>query len=253
MTDEPPTPAPAAGFTEAADIHTSSPEYAARFSGAIGRWMLARQEHITRRFLKQTPHASILDVGGGHGQLAVPLCQSGENVTVLGSDASCALLLEPALQTGRCRFVEGNVLEMPFADDSFDVVLCFRLLMHCTHWPDLVKELCRVAKYAVIVDYPTSRSFNRFADMFFGAKKKIEKNTRTWELFPPGRLENEFAQCGFGNAKAQKQFFWPMVLHRMAKCPAFSTACEVPARALGLTRLFGSPVIAAFTPSNPPP
>ena len=36
----------------------------------------------------------MLDVGGGHGQLAIPLCRAGYRVTVLGSDASCRRRLE---------------------------------------------------------------------------------------------------------------------------------------------------------------
>ena len=77
---------PQCPFPETADIHTSSDEYATRFSGAAGTWMLDVQEQITRRLLRGFEGSSVLDVGGGHGQLAIPLCRDGWRVTVLGSD-----------------------------------------------------------------------------------------------------------------------------------------------------------------------
>ena len=235
-------------FPETADIHTSSDEYAARFAGAAGEWMLAVQEKITRRLLRGGEGASVLDVGGGHGQLAVPLGRAGWNVTVLGSDESCRHRVRTVVDSGACRFVVGNVIALPFPDQSFDVVLCFRLLTHCERWPELVRELCRVARKAVIVDYPTGQSLNAIAPALFGAKKKFEKNTRTWALFRHAQVIGEFAKNGYVPAAAVKQFFLPMVLHRMLKSRALSSALEAASRALGFTRLWGSPVIARFEP-----
>ena len=235
-------------FPETADIHTSSDEYATRFSGPAGEWMLAVQEKITRGLLGGWKGSTVLDVGGGHGQLAVPLCRDGWNVTVLGSDESCRHRIQGVVDSGACRFVAGNVIELPFPDRSFDVVLCFRLLTHCERWPELVRELCRVARRAVIVDYPTGQSLNAVAPALFGAKRKFEKNTRTWRLFRHREVFAEFARSGFAPAAVRKQFFLPMVLHRMLKFRALSAGLEGLCRALGLTRRWGTPVIARFEP-----
>lgn len=239
---------PQCPFPETADIHTSSDEYAMRFSGPAGQWMLDVQEKITLRMVRRHPDASVLDVGGGHGQLTLPLCRDGWRVTVLGSDESCRRRIQPAVDAGLCRFMVGNVIELPLPDNTFDVVLCFRLLTHCERWPELVRELCRVARQGVIVDYPTGQSLNAIAPALFGAKKKFEKNTRTWALFRHRQVIDEFAKNGFVPAETRKQFFLPMVLHRMLKCRALSAALEAVCRALGLTRLWGSPVIVRMVP-----
>ena len=241
---------PQCPFPETADIHTSSDEYATRFAGAAGAWMLDVQERITRRLLRGFEGASVLDVGGGHGQLAIPLCRDGWKVTVLGSDESCRHRIQSSVDSGACTFAVGNVVELPFPDKSFDVVLCFRLLTHCERWPELVRELGRVARRAVIVDYPTGQSLNAIAPALFGAKKKFEKNTRTWALFRHAQVSGEFATNGYAPAATGKQFFLPMVLHRMLKSRAASAALESVCRALGLTRLWGSPVIVRFEPTN---
>ena len=243
---DPPCP-----FPETADIHTSTDEYAVRFAGAAGEWMLAVQEKLTLELVHRFPEASILDVGGGHGQLTLPLCREGRTVTTLGSDESCRHRVREAVEAGRCRFVTGNVIELPFADGAFDLVLCFRLLTHCERWPELVRELCRVARRGVIADYPTSQSLNAVAPALFGAKKKFEKNTRTWALFRHRQVIEEFARHGFGPSAVRKQFFLPMVLHRMLKNRGVSAGLEAVCRALGLTRGWGSPVIVLMEPKAP--
>ncbi|MDP8237140.1 MAG: methyltransferase domain-containing protein [Candidatus Erginobacter occultus] len=245
------TPPPSAEtpFRETADIETSSDGYARRFAGPTGRWMLAVQEERTRALLRPYgPGRSILDVGGGHGQLAIPFCREGHRVTVLGSAPECSTRIREAVEHGTCRFCVGNVISLPFPDRSFDLAISFRLLTHCGRWPALVAELCRVARRAVIVDYPTSQSVNRLAPRLFAAKKKLEGDTRTWKLFTHAEVREVFADQGFRESQRYKQFFLPMVAHRMLKCRPLSAGLEALARAAGLTRLAGSPVIGCYEP-----
>lgn len=238
-------------FPETADIHTSTDEYAGRFAGAWGEWMLGVQERLTLELLSDLPKgATVLDVGGGHGQLAYPMVREGFAVTVLGSDESCKHRIESLVEEGKARFLVGSVVALPFADDSFDAVVCFRLLTHCEMWPTLVKELCRVARKVVVVDYPTSQSANAIAPALFGAKKKYEKNTRTWKLFRHKEVAEAFEACGWHRGGIRKQFALPMVLHRMLRSKGVSAAAEAVCRVLGLTRLAGSPVIAKWVPGG---
>jgi 2-polyprenyl-3-methyl-5-hydroxy-6-metoxy-1,4-benzoquinol methylase len=238
-------------FPETADIETSSDDYATRFAGSAGQWMLEVQERLTLDVLAGFPGASVLDVGGGHGQITRPLCRAGHAVTVLGSAESCRHRIADLVEAGRCRFDVGNVVELPYSDHSFDVVVSFRLLTHCERWPQLVAELCRVARRAVVVDYPTSQSVNAIAPALFGAKKRIEKNTRTWRLFRHDEVREAFAHNGYALAEQRKQFFLPMVLHRALGRRALCAAIEAAPRALGLTALFGSPVIVRMEPGHP--
>jgi 2-polyprenyl-3-methyl-5-hydroxy-6-metoxy-1,4-benzoquinol methylase len=234
---------PAAVFPETADIETSSDAYARRFAGPVGQWMLSVQERITLEFLKDAPGTPVLDIGGGHGQLAVPLCRAGWEVTVLGSSPSCRQRVADIVAAGQCTFQVGNVVDLPFPDRSFDTVICFRLLTHCSRWPELIREMCRVASRAVVADYPTSQGLNKIAPVLFKAKQKIEGDTRTWALFRHARISGVFAECGFDVHGRRGQFFLPMVVHRALKCRGLSVAMEGMCKALGLTRLWGSPVI----------
>ncbi len=100
------------------------------------------------------------------------------------------------------------------------------------------------------MDYPTSQSLNAVAPALFGAKKKFEKNTRTWTLFRHRQVVAEFARHGFVPALVKNQFFLPMVMHRMIGRRGISAALESVCRGAGLTRLGGSPVIALFVPDT---
>ena len=235
-------------FPETADIHTSTDEYAGRFAGATGQWMLDVQERLTLGLLKGAGCSTVLDVGGGHGQLAIPLCRDGYRVTVLGSDASCRHRVAGIADGGACQFVVGNVIALPFPDKSFDAVISFRLVTHCEQWPALIRELCRVARRCVIVDYPTNQGVNAIAPMLFEAKKKAEGNTRTWRMFKHAEIADAFGAQGFAAAGVAKQFFLPMVLHRLLKSRGVSAALEAVCRGLGLTGLWGSPVIVRMDP-----
>jgi len=229
---------------EDADLETASEDYARRFAGDVGRWFLELQSRSTVELLADLPRGStILDVGGGHGQIAPALVEAGHSVTILGSSKACAAHLETRMGGAAYRFEVGDLRALPYPDRSFSAVTCFRLLPHSVDWRHLVGELCRVADLAVVADFPSSRSVNQFANRFFSFKRKVERNTRPFELFDPAEIEREFDRRGFGVGAERPQFLLPMVLYRMAGSDRLGRLAESPGRWLGLTRYFGSPVI----------
>jgi SAM-dependent methyltransferase len=233
------------GLVEDADIGTSSEDYARRFTGAVGRWFVETQTRITLSFLSALPvGASVLDVGGGHAQITPPLLEAGYEVTVAGSDPSCSARLQPWISSGRCKYDVADLRSLHYPDRSFDAVVCLRLLPHSVDWRGLIAELCRVASRTVVIDYPSLRSANIVASHFFPLKRGIELNTRRFMTFSPGQIQAAFAAQGFIVRAEQPQFLLPMVLHRLANHSLLSKAAERPGRWLGLTRRFGSPVIA---------
>lgn len=232
-------------FPETADIATSNDDYATRFRGHVGAWMLSVQERGVLKLLRErvSPGARLLDVGGGHGQLAGPLCAKGYHVQVIGSAPSCRHRIADLVDSGTCGFEVGNVIKLPYEDKSFDAVVAVRMLTHCGQWEQLVAEMCRVSRGPVITDYPTSQSLNAAAPALFKAKKKYEKNTREWKLFRHREVAGAFAAAGFGESGRYAQFFLPMVVHRALKCRPLSAFAEGCSRLVGLTRLWGTPVI----------
>jgi ubiquinone/menaquinone biosynthesis C-methylase UbiE len=230
---------------ETADIVTSSDDYARRFEGEVGEWFLEMQARIVLDLLRHLPtNSTIVDVGGGHGQLTPTLLQAGYRVLVIGSSPVCSVRLKAWVDGEQCRFQVANLHSLPFGASTFDAALCLRLLPHSVSWTTLVRELCRVARDSVILDYPSTRSINIVSSQLFSLKRSIERNTRPFTLFHPRQIREEFQANGFVLAAERPQFLFPMVLHRWAGAVKLSRIMEASGRYLGLTRWLGSPILA---------
>jgi ubiquinone/menaquinone biosynthesis C-methylase UbiE len=230
---------------EDADVESSSENYARRFDGPVGRWFVDSQTRITLECLAGLPAgATILDVGGGHAQVAPPLVEAGYRVTVVGSDSSCGERLEPLTSADRCRFDVGDLQALPYGAEAFDAVICYRLVAHSVAWRRLISELCRVARHRVIVDYPARRSVNVASNALFRIKRSIERGTtRPFALYGRGEIARAFEAAGFAVTSVHPQFLLPMALYRLAGSVRLARMAEGLARSLALTGLLGSPVI----------
>lgn len=111
--------------------------------------------HRTRRLLElvDIPNIKgmkILDVGCGIGQYSVFLAIMGADVT--GFDIS-PVGVESARQLARinkveerCRFDVANASAMPYADDTFDIIIFHEVLHHAIKYPHVREETLRVLK-----------------------------------------------------------------------------------------------------------
>ena len=214
----------------------------------MGAWFLEVQARITLDLVRPWPRATVLDVGGGHGQLLGPLLDTGHEVTVYGSEDSCRDLIAARLDGTRARFQAGDLLHAPWPAGAFDVVVSYRLLPHVAAWRELLGELCRLARRAVIVDYPTRRSVNAAAGALFAAKKTVEGDTRPFAVFRDQDVESALAGSGFRPTARRPEFFFPMAMHRALGQARLSRTLEAGARGLGLDRALGSPVILRGEP-----
>jgi 2-polyprenyl-3-methyl-5-hydroxy-6-metoxy-1,4-benzoquinol methylase len=226
------------------DVGASSDEYARRFTGPVGGWFLDVQNSLTQSALARYGHPlRIVDVGGGHGQLVGPLTAAGHSVEVVGSTPQCAARLAPWMETGACTFRTAPLLELPYADQELDVAVCMRTLVHIADWKRLVGELCRVARFGVIVDYASSESMNVLSKPLFPLKLMVDGPTRTFSVFPRSAVESAFEEHRFAVRDVYPQFFLPMSLHRMHGSAALGRVLEEIPHRLGLTSRWGSPII----------
>jgi ubiquinone/menaquinone biosynthesis C-methylase UbiE len=71
----------------------------------------------------------VLEIGPGFGATTQVLADQASSLTVLELDAGYCERLRRQLGD-RARVVEGDATAMPFADASFDTVVCFTMLHH---------------------------------------------------------------------------------------------------------------------------
>jgi ubiquinone/menaquinone biosynthesis C-methylase UbiE len=138
-------------------------EYYDRFAPEYDHWYLgARYEGADREsfleevgllghVLERLPPARTLDVACGTGFLTKHL--RGE---VVGLDASEQMLAQARSQAPQATFVQGEALELPFDDSSFDRVFAGHFYGHLEE-PERLRFLAearRVAPELVVVDAP---------------------------------------------------------------------------------------------------
>ena len=237
----PPEPS-AASLVEQPDVHSSTEVYARRFEGQAGRYLLDVQTRALLRLVAPWPGASVLDVGGGHGQAAAPLAEAGYAVTVLASGVA-AFGRTRLIESERVRLAVGELYAPAFPDQSFDVSIALRMMAHVADWRALVRGLCRVTRRAVILDFPIPGGSNALAPVLFGMKKKFEGDTRGFRVIGKPEVRRAFAENGFTVDETIGQFVLPMAVHRALKAPGVSRVLEAALRGCGLAHRIGTPVI----------
>ena len=105
----------------------------------------ALRERVLRLLAPFSGNEVALDAGCGTGSLTFAL--AGFVAEVVGADTSAEYLeAARAAAPENVRFVEGDVMALPFGYAEFDLVCCHRVLHH-VHRPELaVSELVRVAR-----------------------------------------------------------------------------------------------------------
>lgn len=103
------------------------------------RWVLAQVPWTGQR---------VLDVSTGKGRFAINFARAGAQVTALDIAPQ---MLNLARTASREADVGINLLQadaegLPFADSSFDVVVCMEAIMHVPHPQWLVNEMARVVR-----------------------------------------------------------------------------------------------------------
>ncbi len=186
------------------------------------------------------------DVGGGHAQTLGVLRGLGYQVVVVGSGPLEESALWHFYGSEGYEYVCGPLVPLPLEDASVDVAVALRLLAHVPNPRAFAAELCRVARRAVVVDYPLEGIANKVGGALSGLKHALERtpHTRPYTSFTHRHVEELFATCGFGNPERAGQFVLPMALHRAIGRLELSQKLEGVLRPLAPR--YGSPVIARF-------
>jgi len=132
---------------------------AARFRGLRGEFVNRLEQGMLMRALAGLPHgASVLDLPVGTGRMTRHLQAAGYRVT--GADISLPMLRESSrLSPGGGALVRGDAEALPFASNSFDAVVCLRLMSHLPP-PEraaVLREMARVARERVVAVYQPHR------------------------------------------------------------------------------------------------
>ncbi|MBI1975565.1 MAG: class I SAM-dependent methyltransferase [Candidatus Vogelbacteria bacterium] len=157
-----------------------------------------------------------LEVGPSHGQVTGYLRKFGVDVTTLDNKKEYS------------PDVLGSVLDMPFADKSFDMVIACEVLEHLPYedFPKALAELRRVSRDSVLLSEPDSRRLllglslklpflkqrHVMVKMHRGGGPVVDKG-HYWEIgvrgFPLSRIRRSLRTAGFSIAEERNYLDTP--------------------------------------------
>ncbi len=127
--------------------------------GLLGKWMVGSMNHFHAsvadwgmKHLPKTDLGEIAELGCGGGRNVRELLQRYPSAKVTALDYSeisiekTKQLNRKDIQKGRCRVIEGNVSQLPFDDERFDLVTAFETVYF---WPgptESFREVYRILK-----------------------------------------------------------------------------------------------------------
>lgn len=215
-----------------------------RFSGPIGTYLADEQRQLLLEALAPVTGRRVLDVGTGTGRAALALATAG--ATVVGLDASGEMLgvatrraAEASLALGLGR---ADAHALPVATGSMDAAVSFRVLMHAVDWRGCLAELCRVARWRVIVDFPSARSVAALQSLARRGLAASGRRVEAYGVMSERDVTRELATHGFRVVQVHRQFVLPIAAHKAVGSLAVTRAVEGTLAAVGLLRWFGSPV-----------
>ncbi len=203
------------------------------FAGIAGRYDLLNHllsANIDKRWRRKVraalgtilpnEDARVLDVACGTGDLAIELHRDS-NATIFGTDFCRPMLEVAAKKTDSVPFVEGDAMELGFADNTFDAVTIAFGLRNLSNVPNGLKELSRVLKpngTLAILEFSTpgvpgfSSAFRfyfstvlpRIGGAVSGSRSAYEYLPESVSKFPDQKeLASMIRECGFEKVEYQ--------------------------------------------------
>lgn len=107
--------------------------------------------------IKMWGGGTILDAAAGRGYLANLLVDDAQ---VIAMD-----IIIPDKRNEKIQWRMGDLQDIPFSDDSFEIVICTHAIEHIREYRKVINELKRVSKNKVIIVMPCQREYKYTVDL----------------------------------------------------------------------------------------
>ncbi|MBI1358308.1 MAG: methyltransferase domain-containing protein [Acidobacteria bacterium] len=174
-----------------------------------------------RRLLGPVQGLEVADLGCGTGRHSIALAEAGAKVTAVDFSRGMLARARQRPGSGSIRFIERDLGEaLPFADDSFDRVLCSLALEHVERLDVAFAEMrriCRPSGWIVVIEMHPALRLQDVAAGFRDPRTGEEIRPRSW-----GHQVSDFVMAALGAgltplemqepADRSAQPAWPLLL-----------------------------------------
>lgn len=160
----------------------------------LARWSLSH--------LEISEDDSVLDIGCGGGINVSRFLKMTKN-RVYGIDYAelsvkrFAELNRDAIDQGRCEIIRASVSDMPFEDNSFDVVTAFETVYF---WPDFVNDLKEIRR--VLKDDGVIFIANEALPKEYDSRQRHVIELLDMNIYSKEVLENSLSRAGFNDIRS---------------------------------------------------
>ncbi|AIF69770.1 ubiquinone biosynthesis protein UbiE [Palaeococcus pacificus DY20341] len=189
-------------------------EYFNKIANRYDSWYLTKTGQYVDRTEKRlifsmmhTKKGRALDLGCGTGNYTLELYKRGFNV--VGTDLSFEMLKIAKTKLPNVPFIKANAYNLPFKDESFDLVLSVTMFEFLKEPEKAVKEIYRVLKPngEVVIGTMNGRSswffFKRLKSLF------VETAYRYARFYTPKELEDILLSTGFKEVESRGIIYFP--------------------------------------------
>jgi len=188
--------------------------------GMVAKWYTANTgksydefAKLARRIASQLPRgAGVLEVAPGPGYFCIELAKLGD-FSITGLDISHTFVdiaSQKAVQAAvRVDFRQGNASSMPFADNTFDFLLCRAAFKNFAQPVRALQEMCRVLKpggQGVIIDLRKDASVESINHEVDGMGLSAINKMLTKLTFRTMLLKSAYTEPQFRHMLAQANF-----------------------------------------------
>lgn len=169
------------------------------------------------KLVKNESPKRLLDVATGTGDVAIEIAKQIPDCEIVGSDF-CDPMLDVAREKGVKELYLADALDLPFDDESFDVVTVAFGLRNMASWDGALKEMNRVIKKngsLFVLDFSIPDNFlkgcycwylqkvlPKVAGVITGQRDAFEYLAESIHAFPSGEKMNRFIlENGFQSSK----------------------------------------------------
>ena len=189
-----------------------------RINRLLGDAKVLRSTLQLESWVENVERISILDIGAGSGELlkAAKEAVGAKQTLLVGCDLSADAIRAISQRNGEfgVAALQCNGLELPFADASFDMVMCSLMLHHLSDDDAiaLMREMDRVAKRLFIIidlnrDPLAYYLFRVFSPIFLQRMTVEDGSLSILRSFRPDELHTLAARAGIPNATVERESF----------------------------------------------